>query len=163
MIWIVLLGVATGMRTMTPITVLCWFAWLGLLPQHGWAFWTGYLVSAIVFTVFALGEYFGDTLPTTPSRTKPALVFGRLVFGSLVGALAANALHDPWAGGVILGAIGALIGTFGFHKLRMVGAKAAGRDLPIAIMESTLALCFALLAAWVLHSDFVRESAKSML
>lgn len=163
MIWIVLLGVATGMRTMTPMAVLCWFAWLGLLPEHGWAFWSGYLVSAIVFTVFALGEYFGDTLPTTPSRTKPALAFGRLVFGSLVGALAFHALHEPAAGGAILGAIGALIGTFGFYRLRMLGAKAAGRDLPIALMESTLALCFAVLAAWVLHSDFVRESAKSFL
>ena len=68
-LWFVLLGMTVGLRSMTAMAVLCWFAWPQLLPQHGWAFWVGSLVSVIVFTVAAVGEYIGDTLPQTPSRT----------------------------------------------------------------------------------------------
>ncbi len=65
------LGITVGMRTMTAMAVLCWFAWTGSVPQTGWAFWVGHLVTVIVFTVFAAGETIGDTLPSTPSRTAP--------------------------------------------------------------------------------------------
>ena len=69
-----LLGVTTGLRTMTPMAVLCWFAYFGSdgghLPLGGtWAFWAAKLVTAIVFTVLAVGELIGDKLPKTPSRT----------------------------------------------------------------------------------------------
>ena len=56
MLWIVVLGIATGMRTMTAMAVLCWFAWLQLLPLEGtWAFWAGNVISVCIFTLFALG------------------------------------------------------------------------------------------------------------
>jgi uncharacterized membrane protein len=141
-----------GMRTLTAITVLCWFAWSGMLPQTGWAFWTGYLVTAIVFTVLAIGEYIGDTLPSTPSRAAPGPAIARVVFGGLVGGLAAHGILEPTAGGVIFGVIGALIGTFGGVRLRLAGAKAAGRDLPVALFESALALGISLFIAVKLHS-----------
>jgi uncharacterized membrane protein len=137
--------------------VLCWFAWLRLLPQHGWTFWAGNLISVIVFTLLALGEYVGDTLPSTPSRTTLPQVSARLFFASLAGALAAQAMLEPVAGGVLFGLAGALIGTYGGHRLRMVGARRAGRDLPIALSESALALGLALLAAYQLHIDGVVE------
>ena len=70
--WMVLLGIATGLRCITPIAVVCWFAWLGYFPaEHTWAFWAGKLVSVIIFTIAALGEWVGDTLPMTPNRTSP--------------------------------------------------------------------------------------------
>jgi len=163
-IWFLLLGISTGMRTMTAIAVLCWFAWSGLLPQtgpqSGWSFWTASLVSVIVFTLAALGEYVGDTLPTTPSRAKLPLVLGRLAFASLVGALAAHGINEPVAGGILFAACGALIGTFGGVRLRLFFARLAGRDLPVALTESLLALVFALSAAWMLHGDHLTDAAR---
>lgn len=145
-----------GLRTMTAIAVLCWFAWLQLLPQAGWGSWTGHLVTVIVFTVLAVGEYIGDTLPSTPSRTDPLLVAARVSFGALVGGLAAHAIVEPVAGGVIFGVVGALIGTYGGYRVRMYWAKSLGRDLPAALGESAIALALAVLTSWQLHK-FVRD------
>ena len=55
----VLLGMTVGLRSMTAMAVLCWFAWLQLLPQHGWSFWVGSLVSVIVFTLCCGGRVRG--------------------------------------------------------------------------------------------------------
>jgi uncharacterized membrane protein len=136
---------------MTATAVLCWFAWLRLLPQSGWTFWAASPVSVAVFTLLALGEYYGDTLPSTPSRTDLPLVSARLVFGSLVGALAARGIAQPLVGGVLFGVVGALIGTYGGYRLRMYGSKRVGRDLPVALSESALALALAAAAAYGLY------------
>ena len=59
-----LLGLVTGMRSMTAMAVLCWFAYRGDLSLDGtWASWAGKLVTAIIFTVLALGEFVADKLP----------------------------------------------------------------------------------------------------
>ena len=154
-LWYVLLGITVGLRSMTAIAVLCWFAWLRLLPQHGWAFWVGSLVAVIVFTVAAVGEYVADTLPQTPSRTAPVGLGARIVFGALVGALAARGVFEPVAGGIIFGVIGALIGTYGGHRVRMYWSKALGRDLPAALTESALALALAVFTCWQLEQTVV--------
>jgi uncharacterized membrane protein len=147
----VLLGMTVGLRTMTAMAVLCWFAWMQLLPQHGWAFWVGSLVSVIVFTACAVGEYVVDTLPTTPSRTAPGPLIARIVFGGLVGVLAAHAVIEPAVGGAIFGVIGALIGAFGGVRVRLYWSKAIGKDLPVALMESGIALGLAVGTCWQLH------------
>jgi uncharacterized membrane protein len=162
MLWLVLIGVATGMRTMTPIAVFCWFAWLGLLPEPGWALWSASLVSVIVFTVFGLGEYIGDTLPQTPSRISTFPLTARIVFGAVAGTLAAHSVAEPIAGGVIFGIIGALIGSYaGFYARGFCAAKLK-RDMPVALFESALALGFALLAALELHHAVVVQAAAKM-
>jgi uncharacterized membrane protein len=150
--FLILIGVSTGMRTMTATAVLCWFAYLQLLPQHGALFWTGMLVSAIVFTVLALGEYVGDTLPTTPARTAPGPLAARIVFGALAGAMAARGILEPYAGGVIFGVLGALIGAYGGIRVRLYLAKLVGRDLPVALAESALALAMPLYITYTLHT-----------
>jgi len=150
--FLILIGVSTGMRTMTATAVLCWFAYLQLLPQHGLLFWTGMLVSAIVFTVLALGEYVGDTLPTTPNRTAPGPLAARIVFGALAGSMAARGTMEPYAGGVIFGVMGALIGAYGGMRARLYFAKLVGRDLPVALAESALALAMPLFIAYKLHT-----------
>jgi uncharacterized membrane protein len=150
--FLVLIGVSTGMRTMTATAVLCWFAYLQLLPQHGALFWTGMLVSAIVFTVLALGEYVGDTLPTTPNRTAPGPLAARLVFGALAGSMAARGTLEPYAGGVIFGVLGVLIGAFGGIRLRLYLAKLVGHDRPVALAESALALAIPFYIAYKLHT-----------
>ena len=156
--WLLFLGVATGLRAMTGIAVMCWFAYLGRTPMHGWAFWAGYLVSVIVFTVLALGEYVGDTLPSAPNRTAPGPALARLVFGAVAGALAANTLHQPAAGGVILGLAGAAIGTWGGFRLRAALARRLGHDLPVALLESAAAVALALGAAHSLMQSVAVDS-----
>jgi len=149
--WIFVLGVVTGLRTMTAMAVVCWAAWLGTLPEHGWAIWITYLVSALVFTGLAIGEYIGDTLPSTPSRKAPGPAAARIVFGAVVGALAATAIYQPVAGGVLAGALGAVAGTWGGYFARMILARRVGRDLPVALCESALALLLAIVAVWQIH------------
>jgi uncharacterized membrane protein len=148
--WYFLLGISTGMRTMTATAVMCWFAYWQLLPQKGWASWTGLLATAIVFMVLAVGEYIGDLLPQTPNRTAPGPLAARIVFSGFVGALAAHALIEPLAGGVILGVLGALVGAYGGMWLRM-------RDMPVGLLESLLALVIAAIAARGLHEAAVSE------
>jgi uncharacterized membrane protein len=164
MFYIVLLAVATGMRTFTGIAVMCWAAYLGYLPVEGtWAFWTAKLVTVIVVTLLALGEYWGDTRPSTPSRTALLGVTARLGFGVLVGMVAATALGQPKAGGFLLGVIGALIGTYGGHRARARIAQRVGRDLPVALGESALAVGFAVLALSHIHRDIAAFAAMSAM
>ena len=88
------LGFATGLRTMTPMAILCWFAYLHHLPIHqSWAFWVAKLLTALVFSVLAVGELIGDKLPMTPSRIAVGPLLARVGFGGLVGAIAATGLH----------------------------------------------------------------------
>lgn len=157
---VLLLGVVTGMRSMTAIAVLCWAAWLGDIPEHGWGIWIAYLVSAIFFSACATGEYVADTLPRTPNRTDHGPAIARVVIGALVGALTATAIHEPLAGGIIFGGIGALIGTWGSFWVRMSLSRAAHRDRPIALLESASALALAILAVVRLHNSIVIELRK---
>jgi uncharacterized membrane protein len=146
------LGITVGMRTMTAMAVLCWFAWTGSVPQTGWAFWVGNLVTVIVFTVFAAGETIGDTLPSTPSRTSPGPLVARFVFGGLVGGLAAHGILQPVAGGVLFGVIGVVIGAYGGVWVRLRLARWVGRDWPVGLGESVVVLAVAMYIGLKLHA-----------
>ena len=158
--WILILGIVTGMRTMTAIAAVCWAAWLTWLPEHGWAVWTSYLATAVIFTLLAAGEYIGDTLPRTPSRKAPGPLVARLVFGGLVGALGATAISEPIAGGILAGVAGAVIGTYGGYAARRWGAERMGRDLPVALLESACALALAGLSVWELHQGILLDMKR---
>ena len=159
---VLLLGVVTGMRSMTALAAVCWAAWLQLVPEHGWAIWTAYLATAIFFTICALGEYVVDTLPKTPNRTDhgPALV--RVVVAGLIGAMVAGAIGEPVAGGIILATLGALIGTWGSFWVRMSLDRLTGHDLPVAIAESVSALALAMMAITRLHHGLVVEMERGV-
>src|SRR4051812_39751765 len=102
LIAIPLLGFITGMRTMTPVTVLCWFAWLKLLPVDDWAGLSARLPVAIAFTSLAFFEYVADKYGRMPRPTRPSVLAVRIFFGGLVGAIVATSLDAPGAEGVIL-------------------------------------------------------------
>jgi uncharacterized membrane protein len=159
---VLVLGVVTGMRSMTAIAALSWFVWLGLVPEYGWATWIAHLVVAIIFTVCALGEYAVDRLPNTPRRTDIGPVLVRVVVGSLVGAMAAKAIDEPVAGGVIFGAVGAIIGAWGGFFVRMTVARIFRRDLPAALLEDASAIALAVLALVRMHHGIVFEMQKAM-
>jgi uncharacterized membrane protein len=154
MTWLIaipLLGVVTGMRTMTAMAALCWFAYRGDLPlDNTWAFWAGKLVTAIIFSVLALGEYVVDKLPKTPNRTAPPLLLARVLMGGLVGAIVAAGLNGSEFEGAILGVGGALIGTFGgFLVRREIVLRLGSKDWPVALIEDASAILCAVLAMGV--------------
>jgi uncharacterized membrane protein len=146
-----LLGFTTGLRTMTPMAVLCWFACLGYLPVDGtWAFWTAHVASVAVFTLLALGEYVGDKLPQTPNRTATVPLLARLAFGGLIGAIAATAMTGPGVEGVLLGVVGAALGSFAGFMLRREVVKQLGcPDWAVAVVEDAFAIFCAVLAMHV--------------
>lgn len=153
--WLVaipLLGVVTGMRTMTAMMVLCWFAYRGHLPVgETWAAWTSHLASAIIFTVLAIGEYIGDKLPQSPDRTAPGPLAARVVFGGLVGAIVATSLDGSLTEGILLGIGGALLGAYGGLLVRRELSKQfACHDWKVAIGEDLLAIGCAILALGVI-------------
>jgi uncharacterized membrane protein len=152
-LWYLLIGVSTGMRTLTATAVLCWCAWLAVIPQSGWASWSGNLVSVIVFSLMAIGEYWGDTRPTAPNRTSPPALLARFAFGGLAGALAASGIDQPLMGGILFALFGVLVGAFGGMRLRLWASARLGRDLPAALSESAVALLLAVCAAVMLHFE----------
>ena len=158
---IVLLGVVTGMRSMTAIAALAWAAWLGLVPEYGWATWIAHLLAALIFSICALGEYVVDTLPQTPRRTDLGPALFRVVVASLVGAMVAKTIDEPLAGGIIFGAVGAIIGTWGGFFVRMTVARVFRRDLPAALLESASAIALAVLALAKLHYGIVFDLKKA--
>ena len=158
---VLLLGVATGMRSMTAIAALSWAVWLGLVPEQGWATWIGHLVVVILLTICALGEYVVDTMPKTPRRTDLGPALGRVVIGALVGAMVAVAIDEPVAGGVIFGAGGAIIGTWGGFFVRMTVARIFRRDMPAALLESASAIALAVLALARLHQGIVIDLQRA--
>lgn len=137
-----LLGFCTGLRTMTPIALICWYAYLTYLPVHGtWAFWAASPVAVGIFTLLAIGEYIGDKLPHTPSRISPFPLIARLGFGGLVGAIVATALLGSIIEGILLGIIAAALGAFGGYHVRHHLVHTSGwPDLRVALIEDGLTL-----------------------
>lgn len=154
MTWLIaipLLGAVTGMRSMTAMAVLCWFAYLGYLPLDGtWASWAAKLATAIIFTVLALGELVVDKLPKTPNRTALGPLLARVVIGGLVGAIVAAGLEGSGVEAVILGVAGALIGAFGGYLIRReIVLRLGCKDWPVALVEDASAIVCAVLAMGV--------------
>ncbi len=149
--WLVaipVLGGMTGLRTMTPMAVLCWFAYRGNLSLDGtWAQWAAKPVTLIVFMVLAVGELIGDKLPQTPARTTPFALVARVCFGALVGALAATGLAKSALEGAILAAASALAAAFlGYHWRRDLVREQGYPDFGIALVEDVLAIGLSILA-----------------
>jgi uncharacterized membrane protein len=138
-----LIGLVAGLRSMTAPAVTCWAAHLGWLNLQGTPLaWMGSAVATAIFTLAALGELVADKLPKMGSRKAPGPFLARIVMGALCGA-AVGAASGALAGGLVLGAIGAVAGTLGGYEFRARLARAAGRDLPIALLEDAIAIALA--------------------
>lgn len=157
-----ILGMLTGLRTLTPIAVMCWFAYLRgvfqpVLMLTGWRSFLGNPISVGIFSLMALGEYVGDKLPNTPSRTSPIGVAGRLLFGVAVGVLIAPRVggHHYLKG--ITGGIGALCGTYGGWWVRTKLSARVGKDWPVANLEDWFTIAASIMVLNVVtHSDLFR-------
>lgn len=144
-----LIGVVAGLRSLTAPAVVAWAAFLGWIDLHGtWASWMASIITAVVFTVLAVGELVNDKLPKTPPRTAPPIFAARIIMGGLAGAVLGAWPHWTFTA-LGSGVIGAVLGTLGGYQARNRLAAVTGKDLPIALLEDAVAVVggFAITAA----------------
>ena len=140
-----LIGAIAGLRALTAPAAVSWAARLGWLHvENTWLAFLGFAATPYIVTVLAVGELVNDKLPKTPSRKAPPGFIARIVTGALSGA-ALGAGVAGWIGGLVAGALGAVAGMLGGYELRARLAKAAGKDLPVALLEDGVAIFGALL------------------
>jgi uncharacterized membrane protein len=142
------IGVVTGLRSMTAPAVVAWAAHLGWINLSGSHFaLMGSVWVVAIFTLGALGEFVADQLPTTPPRTSAVGLTVRIITGLLTGACRGAAGGASVGLAALLGAIGAIAGAFGGYQAR-VGLVRALRvpDIAIAIPEDLIAIGLGLLA-----------------
>jgi uncharacterized membrane protein len=136
-----LIGLFTGLRSLTPTAVTAWAAHLGWLKIPSHLSWIGTTTAAILFTLLALVELVTDKLPKTPRRTAPPGLIARILLGALSGACVASAGGEGSALGAVLGIVGALAGTYGGYQARTRLVKALGTpDFVIALLEDLVTI-----------------------
>ena len=139
----ILIGVVAGMRSMMAPAVTSWAARLGWIHLAGTPLaWMGAAVTPWIFTVLAIAELVADKLHRAGSRKAPGPFIARILSGALCGA-AVGASAGMLVVGLLLGAVGAVIGTLGGYEFRARLARAFGRDLPAALLEDLVALALA--------------------
>nr|AUN36811.1 putative membrane protein Rv2120c [uncultured bacterium] len=142
------IGIATGLRSLTGPAAVSWAACLGGLDLHGSPLaFMGSRVAVAIFSLLALAEYVVDKLPQTPSRTRLRSLITRLVLGALCGASLSGSASGSLFGGAVLGIVGALIGTFGGYEIRRRLVRSLKvKDGFIAVPEDLIAIGLAFLA-----------------
>lgn len=143
----ILIGIAAGLRAMTPLAAISWGAWLGWIDLSATpAAFLGNIIAVIILSLLAIFELITDQLPRTPSRKVPVQFGTRIVLGALAGALLMPA---NWIIGALLGAVGAVIGTLAGAEVRASLARSFGRDLPAALIEDVATIALALLVVYL--------------
>jgi len=136
------IGVIAGLRSLTAPAVVGWAAhlrWITIPNAHLALLGTRWVVLAL--SLLAIVELVIDKLPSTPNRTAPGPMIGRLLTGGLSGAALCAAADQSVFVGAILGGIGALLGTFGGFHLRSRLVKIVGApDVFIALIEDAVAI-----------------------
>jgi uncharacterized membrane protein len=142
------IGVVAGLRSLTAPAIVSWAAHLGWLNLNDSPFvFIGSTAAVAIFSLAAIGELIADKLPNTPKRTAPAPFIARILMGALCGVcLCETANQPPLITGAALGAVGAVIGTFGGYEIRRrLGSKLNIKDIFIALFEDLIAIglaCF---------------------
>ena len=95
--------------------------------------------TANFLSVAAVGELIGDKLPQTPARTKPGPVVGRTLSGALCGAALGRSAGRGTRSRAVVGALGAVVGSYAFYYLRRTLTRRGLPDLPVALAEDALA------------------------
>ena len=141
------IGIVAGLRALTAPALVSWAAHLGWLHLEGSPLaFMGSIITVVIFTVLALVEYVTDQLPSTPARTVPMQLIARLIMGALSGACICVSAGQSLLVGVVLGAIGAAIGTYGgYHARKALVNGLKVKDILIAIPEDLIAIGLAYL------------------
>jgi uncharacterized membrane protein len=143
------IGVVAGLRALTAPATVSWAAHLGWIQLAGSHLsWMSSIITVAILTLAAIGEIVNDKLPKTPPRTAPPSIVIRMVMGAFAAATLSAGTGGPLWIGALLGAIGALIGTFGGYYVRTGVVKALhSPDWPIALIEDAVAICGGLFLA----------------
>lgn len=123
------IGFSGGLRSMMPLAAV-------RFPKHDW--------TSILFALFALAELAGDKLPSAPARTAWYAVALRILTGGFGGAAVFSALGGSFALGALIGAAGALAGTYGGYAWRTrVRERLGGPDIVYALVEDVVSIALA--------------------
>ena len=143
------IGVIAGLRALTAPATVSWAAHLGWIQLAGSHLsWMSSIITVVIFTLAAIGEIVNDKLPKTPPRTAPPSIVIRMVMGAFAAATLSVGTGGPLWIGALLGAVGALIGTFGGYYVRTGVVKTLhSPDWPIALVEDAVAICGGLFLA----------------
>ena len=141
------IGFVAGLRSLTAPAAVSWAAHLGWLDlQNSRLGFIGSTLAVVVLSLAALFEYVADLLPTTPRRTLPGPLIGRMVLGGFSGACLMVSAGQSWLVGAIAGAIGGLVGAFaGYEARRRLVRGLKVKDMLIAIPEDVVAIVLAYL------------------
>jgi uncharacterized membrane protein len=135
------IGMLSGLRALSPIAVICWLAMLHRLPLTGWVSFVGNKIAVGLFSLGAVGELVSDKLPKTPSRLKQPGFSVRIVMGAFCGLILATAGSFSLPGGALLGAVGAVAGSYlGYFVRTGLTAKLGLPDLPVALLEDVICI-----------------------
>jgi uncharacterized membrane protein len=137
------IGIIAGLRSLTAPAAVSWAAhlnWINL--QNSRLSFLGSTVSVVVLSLLAVVELVNDKLPKTPSRTSAVPFGARIVTGAFSGVALCVAANQSAVAGAILGAIGAVVGTFGgYHVRRFLTKGLHAPDFVIAVLEDIVAVC----------------------
>lgn len=136
------IGFVTGLRCFTGVAAVAWalhLGWLtaeGPIPRYlsdGW--------SLFFFSALAVGEYFADQWPKTPSRVSSGPLLGRIAMGAVSGACLWSAAGRAPHLGALTCAGGAIAGAFTGYQVRgwLVQEKKVS-DLLVGLAEDVLCL-----------------------
>ena len=141
-------GVAVGLRSLTPPAVVAWAAHLGWLNLNNSPLaFMGSIITVVIFSILALFELFVDLQPSTPKRTAPVPLGARILMGGLCGACLYAASSQPLVIGAILGAVGGVIGAFAGYEIRRRSVAALQvKDIFIALLEDLITISLAYFA-----------------
>jgi uncharacterized membrane protein len=140
-----LIGIVAGLRTMTAPAAVAWAIYLKH-PSLDVPLLTflGNIWVRSILTALGLIELIVDQLPSTPNRTVPVQFGARILSGAISGA-AIGATSGSWVPGLLVGTVGAVLGTFGGRAFRAKLAAAFGSDRPAALTEDAIAIVGAVL------------------
>ena len=142
-----LIGFFAGLRSLTAPAATAWAAYLGWLKIDGPLALIGSIWSVAILTLLAIVELIADKLPQTPSRTSPPGLIARIVMGGLAGACVSAGGGQGILLGLLLGAMGGVVGCFAGYQARTRLVQALGtRDIYVALVEDLVAIAGAL---WV--------------
>ena len=136
------LGIIAGSRTFTPpamIAVAAHLKWIYL--QHTILSFMGWLFALIIISILCVSELVVDKLPGTPSRKMPGPFIARVLSGAFAGFALSLATNHSVVAAVIIGGIGAAVGTLVGYELRTSLVKMLNvPDFVIALLEDAIAI-----------------------
>lgn len=137
-----LIGTVAGMRSMTAPAIASRIAGAAGLEvdKTGVDFLQNPVIPRVM-SVLAFGELIADKLPFIPSRTRTFPLIVRGISGAVSGAALCSSKKRSPLLGALLGAAGAIAGTYAAYEVRRRIVKSAHvPDAVVAVAEDVLAI-----------------------